>query len=87
MNWKIVTTNYTSTMASNFFNYTQDWVNGELLEGILVAVFGITTILIGVALWHYGKSPRHGLLLSLSSSAELPTRASDCRYASATATP
>lgn len=44
-------------MASNFFHFTQDWVNGELLEGIIVAAFGIAAVLIGVALWHYGKSP------------------------------
>lgn len=44
-------------MVTNFFNYTQDWVNGELLEGIIVTVFGIFTVLLGIALWHYAKSP------------------------------
>lgn len=44
-------------MQTNLFHATQQWIKGELLEGIIVALFGILTIGMAVALWQYGKSP------------------------------
>lgn len=44
-------------MATHFFNHTQNWINGEILEGVLVAIFGGVTITLGFLFWQLGKSP------------------------------
>lgn len=44
-------------MKTNLFYATRHWIDGELLEGIIVAFFGIVGIVIAVALWNSGKSP------------------------------
>lgn len=44
-------------MTTHFFNHTENWINGEILEGVLVAIFGGLTIVLSVLLWQLGKSP------------------------------
>lgn len=38
------------------FEHTQAWLNGERMEGIIVTVFGIVTILLVVGLWLFSTS-------------------------------
>lgn len=46
--------------------HTQEWLNGERTEGIIVTIFGLITISLVAFLWFYVKSPAgHALVLPL----------------------
>ncbi|GJH40023.1 hypothetical protein RCZ04_05730 [Capnocytophaga sp. HP1101] len=47
----------------NLFEYTQNWLKGELFEGKLVLAFAIITALLGVAFWKFGNTPTAKALL------------------------
>lgn len=34
-------------MTTHFFHHTENWINGEILEGVLVAIFGVITMALG----------------------------------------
>lgn len=44
-------------MTTHSFHHTENWINGEILEGVLVAIFGVITIALGFLFWQLGKSP------------------------------
>lgn len=44
-------------MTTHFFHHTENWINGEILEGVLVAIFGVITIALRFLFWQLGKSP------------------------------
>lgn len=50
-------------MTTHFFHHTENWINGEMLEGVLVAIFGVITIALGFLFWQLGKSPAAKSLL------------------------
>lgn len=50
------------------FNHTQEWLNGEWAEGIVVSIFGLLSIITAMVLWlmatsHAGRSLVFPLLL------------------------
>lgn len=50
-------------MMTNFYDHTEAWIKGELLEGTLVCLFGIVTILTGILFWKLGTMPAAKALL------------------------
>jgi hypothetical protein len=40
----------------NFFSSTSAWIKGEIFEGILILLFGITIILSGFLFWKFGTT-------------------------------
>jgi hypothetical protein len=41
----------------NFIEHTVNWCTGEIFEGKMIAVFGITVIIISIAFWKTGTTP------------------------------
>lgn len=41
----------------NLFSSTSAWIKGEIFEGILIFVFGISAIFIGSMFWKFGTTP------------------------------
>ncbi len=41
----------------NFIEHTVNWCTGEIFEGKMVALFGITVIAISIAFWKTGTTP------------------------------
>lgn len=46
-----------------FINHTITWSKGEIFEGVIIAVFGILTIVLGVIFWKFGGTPNAKALL------------------------
>ncbi len=49
----------------NFYQHTQAWIDGELLEGALLCAFGIATMIGAVLFWKLGTMPSAKALLWL----------------------
>ncbi|HEY9047890.1 MAG TPA: hypothetical protein VIN08_18410 [Ohtaekwangia sp.] len=47
----------------NFFHHSSTWIKGELLEAILIASFGILTMVSGFLFWKLGTTPNSKALL------------------------
>jgi hypothetical protein len=41
----------------NFIEHTVNWCTGEIFEGKMIAMFGITVIIISIAFWKTGTTP------------------------------
>jgi hypothetical protein len=41
----------------NFIEHTVNWCTGEIFEGKMIALFGITVIVISIAFWKTGSTP------------------------------
>lgn len=41
----------------NFIEHTVNWCTGEIFEGKMIALFGITVIAISIAFWKIGSTP------------------------------
>ncbi|MBW1299030.1 hypothetical protein [Aquimarina litoralis] len=41
----------------DFFNYTQNWIKGELFEATIISIFSILLIVSGVLFWKFGTTP------------------------------
>ena len=39
-----------------FINYTLNWTKGEIFEATIIAVFGILTLILGIAFWKLGET-------------------------------
>lgn len=48
---------------ANFYQHTQSWIDGELLEGALVCIFGLATIIVAFLFYKLGGSPTAKALL------------------------
>jgi hypothetical protein len=47
----------------SFYQYTADWIKGEIFEAILITVFGIFISLSGFLFWKLGTTPNAKVLL------------------------
>ena len=41
----------------NFYQYTQNWLKGELFEGTIILITGIVLIIIALLFWKFGSTP------------------------------
>lgn len=41
----------------NFYQYTQNWLKGELFEGTIILISGIILIIIALLFWKFGSTP------------------------------
>lgn len=48
---------------ANFYQHTATWIDGELLEGALVCIFGLATIAVAFLFYKFGGSPTAKALL------------------------
>lgn len=46
-----------------FLDHTLNWTKGEIFEAVIIAVFGILTIIIGFVFWKFGDTPNAKALL------------------------
>lgn len=57
---------YRTITMETIFQHTQEWLNGEWTEGVVVTIFGLVTIFVVALLWGYVKSSAgHALVLPL----------------------
>ncbi len=40
----------------DFINFTNNWVKGEIFEAIIIAIFGLTLFIAGIAFWLFGTT-------------------------------
>lgn len=48
---------------ANFYQQTEAWIDGELLEGALICIFGLATIVVAFLFYKFGGSPTAKALL------------------------
>lgn len=53
----MIITSHSHRNMENFFTHTQNWINGEIVEGIAVSAFGIITVIAGIFLLNMDKVP------------------------------
>lgn len=53
MNFKIIN----NILCMEFIQHTFNWIKGEIFEGILIAVFGLITVVIALLFWKFGTTP------------------------------
>lgn len=41
----------------NFYQYTQNWLKGELFEGTIILISGIILVIVALLLWKFGSTP------------------------------